>query len=165
MSESAQRPTLASLFERAIQIENQAGDIYRALEKRFAHYPEAAVLWKAMAADEDVHAQVLRRVLEGASPEQLDRPAPVEAWTNVSKILELMSQDLLGSIRTLRDAYELAHGLEFSEVNSVFELLAVDLVPSDVERDFVSSHIITHQNRLFEFRQSQEIDLEQISPQ
>jgi len=153
MSESIQQHTLEELFECAIQIENQAGSIYRELEKRFSHHPESAALWKVLAADEDVHARVLSKALEGAPQEQLAMQAPADIWANVSGILNLMSQDLLGSIETLHDAYELAHQLEFSEVNTVFEFLAVDALPGDVEREFVRSHIFMHQRRLFDFKE------------
>jgi rubrerythrin len=49
-------PTLHDLFDRAIQIEKQAELIYKELEQRFVHHPEAAALWKALAADEAIHA-------------------------------------------------------------------------------------------------------------
>jgi len=154
MENSMPAPTLRDLFERSIHIEKQAELVYRELAKRFALHPESVVLWKALAEDEVVHAQVLTQVLASASPENLASPAPAQVWTNVSAILWLMSQDLLGSIRCLKDAYELAHQLEYSEVNAIFEFLAVDAIPGNVEREFVRRHIRLHQKRLTDFSET-----------
>ena len=166
MANSVPTPTLHDLFNRSIQIENQAQLIYRELEKRFAHHPESAALWKALAADEEIHAQVLTKALASALPEKLASPAPAEVWASVTEILNLMSQDLLGSIQCLKDAYELAHQLEYSEVNAIFEFLTVDAVPGNVERGFVRTHIITHQKRLTDFSETYRgQDWQEVVPQ
>ena len=159
-------PTLHDLFDRSIQIEKQAEVIYKELEKRFAHNPEAAALWKALAADEVIHAQVLAKALEAAPPEKLASQAPVEVWASVQEILDRMGQDLPGSIKSLKDAYELAHQLEYSEVNAIFEFLTVDAVPGNVERAFVRTHIIKHQKRLTDFSEGYRgKDWEEVVPQ
>jgi rubrerythrin len=154
MSESIQQHTLEELFERAIQIENQAGSIYRELERRFSHHQESVALWKALAADEDKHAEVLAKALGDAPSEKLACPAPADVWAAVTRILKLLRQDPLRSIKNLKDAYELAHELEYSEVNAVFEFLSVDAVPGNVEREFVRTHIAMHQKRLTDFLQN-----------
>jgi len=154
MANSVPTPTLHDLFDRSIQIEKQAELLYRELEKRFAHHPASAALWKALAADEAIHAQVLTKALESTPPEKLASQAPAAVWASVTEILNLMSRDLLGSVKCLKDAYELAHQLEYSEVNAVFEFLTVDAVPGSVERSFVRTHIITHQKRLTDFSET-----------
>ena len=151
MVHSLHTPTLHDLFDRSIQIEKQAESIYQELEKRFSHHPEAAALWKAMAADEVIHANVLANTLESAPPEKLDSQAPAEVWANVREILNRMSQNVLGPIKSLKDAYELAHQLEYSEVNAIFEFLTVDAIPGNLERAFVRTYIIKHQKRLTDF--------------
>ncbi len=151
MDQSAQQYTLQDLFDRAIRIEKQAGSIYRELEKRFSHDREAAALWRALAADEDSHAAILSSVLRDAPADKLARPAPDEVWYQVTHILNVLSRDLLASIENLRDAYELAHQLEYSEVNAVFEFLSVDALPGKVEREFIRKHIAEHQKRLSDF--------------
>ena len=166
MSESTQQHTLRELFERAIQIENQAGSIYRELESRFSHHQESAALWKALAADEDKHAEVLEKALDEAPTEKLASQAPADVWTAVAQILNRLSQDPLSSIGNLADAYELAHELEYSEVNAVFEFLSVDAVPGNVERGFVRAHITMHQKRLMDFRENYTgEDWSQVIPQ
>jgi rubrerythrin len=166
MSESIQQHTLEELFERAIQIENQAGSIYRELERRFSHHQESVALWKALAADEDKHAEVLAKALGDAPADKLACQAPADIWAAVTQILSLLSQDLLSSIKNLKDAYEIAYELEHSEVNAVFEFLSVDVVPGNVEREFVRTHITAHQKRLTDFLQySGGKDLSRVIPQ
>ena len=151
MSTSARQCTLQELFYRAIQIENKAEEIYRELEKRFAHDREAAAFWRSLAEDERAHAEVLANVMEEASPEKLESLAPDEVWIEVTHILHFMDRDLLRPIKSLRDAWELAHQLEYSEVNAVFEFLSVDALPGVVEREFVHTHIAMHQKKLNDF--------------
>jgi len=166
MSGSTQQHTLEELFERAIRIENQVGSIYRELERRFSHHQESVALWKALAADENMHAKVLAKVLGDAPSEKLACQAPADAWAAVTQILNLLSRDLLSSIQNLKDAYELAHELEHSEVNAVFEFLALDVVPGNVEREFVRTHIAAHQKRLTDFRQNYRgKDWSEVTPQ
>jgi hypothetical protein len=151
VTNSIPAPTLGDLFDRSIQIENQAQAIYTELEKRFAHHPEAATLWKALAADEAIHARVLAKALASAAPEKLASEAPAEVWASVTEIMHRMSQNVVDSVKSLKDAYELAHQLEYSEVNAIFEFLTVDAIPGNLERAFVRNHIITHQKRLTDF--------------
>ena len=166
MVHSLHTPALHDLFDRSIQIEKQAEVIYKELEEMFAHHPEAAALWNALAADEVIHAQVLAKALESAPPEKLANQAPAEVWASVQEILDRMGQDLLGSIKSLKDAYELAHQLEYSEVNAIFEFLTVDAVPGNVERAFVRTHIIKHQKRLTDFSEGYRgKDWEEVVPQ
>ena len=107
-----------------------------------------------MAADEDEHAKVLAKVLGDAPSKKLACQAPADVWAAVTQILHLLSQDLLSSIKNLKDAYELAHELEYSEVNAVFEFLSVDAIPGRVEREFIRTHITAHQKRLTDFLQN-----------
>src|SRR5512140_2975660 len=109
MTNSTSMPTLQDLFNRSIQIENQARLLYQELEKRFAHHPESSALWKALAADEEIHAQVLTKALAAIPSEKLADQAPAAVWTSITEISNHMSQDLLGAVKCLKDAYELAH--------------------------------------------------------
>lgn len=153
MTETRQQ-TLEALFESAIQIERQVGNIYRELADRFAHHPQSVALWLSLAADEEVHARVLVRVRQGASPEKLASPAPAETLAAVAEISNRLGQAPLASVTNLEDAYELAHEFEHSEVNAIFEFLSVDVVPGAIEGEFVRTHIARHQQKLADFRQS-----------
>lgn len=154
MSETVQTPTLKELFEHAIQLELQAGRIYRELADRFAHHQQAATLWQALAADEDAHAEMLTQALESVPADKLANQAPAAVWAKVAEILRLMSRKPQRTITNLADAYELAHQLEHSEINAVFEFLSVDVVPGKIEREFVRTQVIVHQQRLTEFREN-----------
>jgi hypothetical protein len=99
-----QQQTLKDLPERTIKIETQAERIFRELERRFSRYPESALLWKALATGDGVHARVLKKVLESASQETLAAQPPADVWDDVSAILNLMHQDLHGAVKALNDA-------------------------------------------------------------
>lgn len=154
MADSTPNHTLRELFQRSIQIENKAELLYRELERRFAHYPEAAALWRTLAGDEAVHAQVLRDALRAAPPEELDCVAPPEAWTSAKEILDFLDRDLCGTVENLEDAFQLAHQIEYSEAVAIFEFLAVDALPGHAERGFVRTHVLMHQRRLTDFGES-----------
>jgi hypothetical protein len=62
-----------------------------------------------------------------------------------------LNKDLIGPIETLDDAYELAHGLEFSEVNTIFAFLAGEYVPSEHRKEFVRVEITRHLEKLTHF--------------
>ena len=151
MTESISKHTVKDLLDRAIQIELQTRSLYLELARRFAHHQESLALWEALAAEEDVHAQVLVDILESALPEKLMNQAPADVWANMTRIETLMRQTTVDSIKNLKDAFDLAHQLEYSEVNAVFEFLSVDVVPGHLEREFVRTHITLHQKRLADF--------------
>jgi len=153
MSRSAQRLTLHEALEQAILVEEAIGGLYRELQRRFSHHPGAVALWKAMAADEDGHAQMLRQVQERSSPELLGQLATGETGAKIASVIKLIDTDPLTSVSTLEDAYDLAHRLESSEVNSVLQFLVTEAVPGDLEPDFIRGHITVHQKRLADFRQ------------
>ena len=62
----------------------------------------------------------------------------------------MLSKDLVGSINTLDDAYELAHQIEFSEVNAIFKFLSSELIPFDKQEKIISSGIVQHQQKLLD---------------
>lgn len=166
MTGTEQQTTLEVLFESAIRIEELAGIFYRELAERFVAHPHSVALWRSLAADEDMHARVLARVLAAAPAEKRTSPAPVETWVAVAEVLQRMEQDPVGSIKSLQDAYELAHEFEHSEVNAIFEFLSIDLLPGAIEAEFVRTHIAQHQQKLADFRQSyQGEDWRQVVPQ
>lgn len=154
MSEQDGRLTLKQVLDAAIQIEQAAAGLYRRLHARFSHHPRSAALWEAMAADEDGHARFLREVEARSPGEILALPATAETVAKVLRVSRLSGQDLLSPIRTLRDAYDVAHQLESSEINAILEFLVTEALPGDFEPEFIRGHITAHQQRLTDFRQS-----------
>jgi len=151
MRELNHEKTIDELFKRAIKIERKAGDIYKELSNLFSHIPEVSALWKGLAEDETLHMNTLQDIHKSLTQEQLSSPSDEQIWENVVKIQYLLDKDLLGQIKNLDDAYELAHELEFSEVNAIFKFLTIDLVPSEERKEFVMSEIKQHQQKLLDF--------------
>lgn len=165
MTETKQQQTLEALFEAAIRIEALAATMYRGLAERFAHHPQAVALWHSLAADEDMHARVLARVLAALPPDQRTSSAPAETWLSVAEILGRREREPVSSVMSLQEAYELAHEFEHSEVNAIFQFLSVDLLPGAIEAEFIRTHIAQHQQKLTDFRQAyQGEDWRQVHP-
>lgn len=151
MSTASAEPTIQNLLELIFQIKYRARNVYRELEKRFSHHEPSAALWKSMAEDEEVQARVLTDILVNTASETLDSPIPTDTWVNAVRIWHLMHRDLLGAVKNLKDAHGIAYQLEYLEVNAIFELFSVDVMPGDIEREFVRTHIAQHQQRLADF--------------
>ncbi len=47
MMESGSKDTIEAIFERAIQIEDKAANVYREFSRLFSHIPEISALWSA----------------------------------------------------------------------------------------------------------------------
>ena len=151
MMELGSKETIGELFDRAIEIEHEAASIYTEFSRLFSHVPGLSAFWKGLVDDEMLHARTLEDVRKSLTPEQLLSPPDKEMWENVARIQRMLSKDLVGSIGSLDDAYELAHDLEFSEVNAIFKFLAAEFVPSQERNKFVISEIVQHQKKLSDF--------------
>ena len=143
--------TIESLFEHAIEIEYKAAHLYEKLSKLFSHVEGLSDFWDELVNDEKQHATTLQEVKKQLTPEQLLTHSDKEIWANIASLQRLLSKDLVGAIKTLDDAYELAHELEFSEVNAIFKFLTVGFIPSDARKKHVNSHIQEHQQKLLDF--------------
>ena len=147
-------PTIQNLIELSFQIHYRARNVYRELAKRFSHHEPSAALWKSLTEDEEAQAQVLTDVLVNATVEKLVSPVPADTWANAKRIWHLVHQDLLATVKNLKDAHGIAYQLEYLEVNAIFELLSVDVLPGHVEREFIRTHIAQHQQRLADFSEN-----------
>jgi hypothetical protein len=113
--------------------------------------PGLPTFWQGLHDDEIQHAITLQNVRKSLTPEQLLSHSPKEMWATAMIIQQMFSKDLLGSINTLNDAYELAHELEFFEVNAIFKFLASELIPYDKQAEFIDSALKQHQQKLLDF--------------
>lgn len=143
--------TIELLFEHAIEIEYKAAHIYERLSKLFEHVPGLSDFWSDLAQDEIRHAATLLDVQKLLTPEQLSARSNKKIWDNVTNTQHLLNRDLVGTINTLDDAYELAHNIENSEVNAIFQFFAAEYVPSDERKKFVVSEITQHLKKLMDF--------------
>jgi rubrerythrin len=153
MATPGSRPTLEDLFERAIEIEKTAAEVYATFSRWFSHVPRVSAFWRELNQDEIEHAETLGAIRDRLTPQQLSSAAEEGIWKAVHDIRNRLRKDWKGHVDTLDDAYDLAHELEFSEVNAVFRFLAVDVVPSEEREKFVVSQITQHQQKLLDFGQ------------
>jgi rubrerythrin len=151
MRKPGSRDALEEIFRRAVEIERAAAGIYTRFSQLFSHLPEISAFWLGLAEDEMQHANTLRDVCELLTSEQLASPCDIEISERVAAAQRMVREDSPASVKNLDDAYEVAHELEFSEVNAVFKLLATAFVPSEERRQFVVEQITQHQQKLVDF--------------
>jgi hypothetical protein len=116
--------TIDTLFTLSIETEMAAREFYEGLLRLFGHNPRAARVWEEMRSDEEEHARFLEEVRARLTPEQLQEPADPEMMRGLrNALMKFSPQGMLQSIRDLNDAYNYAHELENSEINSVLEFI------------------------------------------
>jgi len=149
MTESSHKQTVDQLFDEAIAFERKAAETYVELSRLFSHYPEVSAVWNNMRDDELFHADVLENLRTELSHKHLSSAVEQAVWKKVISVNQLLGGDLIGPIRNLRDAYELAHQLEASEVNAIFQFL-IEVMPNPERKRFVLSMLKQHLERLYD---------------
>lgn len=142
--------TVAKLFEDAIALERAAETLYEKLGGMFANYPEVALFWRHYADEENGHASYLERVRAGVGEGRLVQPANEDMLRKVRDCLEQASPSRLGKVKTLEDAYQLAHELENSETNAIFEFIILNFATDELAKShsFLRTQLNTHIARL-----------------
>jgi len=142
--------TVAELFERAIALERAAEALYQQLGKMFANQPEVALFWKRYADEEDGHASYLERIQAGVGAGRLVQHANEDMLRKVHDCLEQASPARLNHVKTLEDAYQLAHELENSETNAIFEFIVLNFSTDELAKShsFLRTQLNTHIARL-----------------
>jgi rubrerythrin len=146
--------TLAEVIERAAGLETQLREVYESFAELFSAEPEAASFWQEMAEGERVHASQLVETLSAYSPERLAEQADLKLVSAVDGVEEAVREARGVPVVTLDDAYEVAHMLESSEINTVFGLLVA--MPSDTQSvsTLVAAQFDEHLAGLAEFGKS-----------
>ncbi len=140
--------TVGDLFELAIAAELGAQEIYQLMEQMFHHDPDAAKFWKRYAAEEAGHASWLITLRNRLPPEKLAEPADPLVLENARRLLEHSANELLGKIRNLDDAYQLATEMEGGETNAVFEFLIDHFSDDPNTPAFLRAQLHGHISRL-----------------
>ncbi len=153
MIESGLKVTNEAIFEYAIEIEYKAADIYREFSQLFSHIHEIYAFWRELTEEEMQHADMLQDIRKSLTNEQLQSPCDKKLLDIVARIQHMLRGFFTESIKNLDDAYELAHELEFSEINVLFKLLATKFVSSEQQKKIVSK-IMLHQQKLMHFNQN-----------
>lgn len=143
--------TTSELINVAIAAENAARDIYLAFSRMFRHRSDVADFWRTMANDEEEHARVLARVHGVVSIEGLTCPVDARVAAKAYQLQSIDIDAMIGTVKNLNDAYQTAYMLESSEVNTVFNFLAINFLPKDESYNILSMYIDPHMLRLSEF--------------
>ncbi len=152
MNESHGDHTVADIFERLINIEFRAGELYGKLSILFTHVPEISAFWKELAEEEIFHMNTLLEIYKSLTEEQLFSLYEKQIWENIENIQDLLNTNLIGSIKNLDDAYELACQIEFSEINEIFKFLVTKHPLSEEQEQLVLSNVKQHHNKLTNFK-------------
>ncbi len=152
MDETNSDNTVADIYERLINIEFRAGELYGKLSILFTHVPEISAFWKELAEEEKFHMNTLLGIYKSLTEEQLFSTSEKQMWKNIVKIQDLLNTNLIGSIKNLDDAYALAQQIEFSEINDIFKFLATEHTLSEEQEELVLSNVMQHHNKLTSFK-------------
>jgi len=145
--------TIQLIFELAINWETQARDLYANFAKLFNHEPKVSAFWIQLSKDESQHIFVLKDILNKLSTEKRLMKLRNEQWTSLTELEGLIKDAITRKVSTLDDAYELAHQLERSELNTLFKLIVNDYHPDEEVKKFILSDVIEHTERLMNFGQ------------
>lgn len=140
--------TIARLLELAIAAENAAEELYRGLEARFTHHEDIANFWREYARGEVMHAAWLERLRDSLTPERLSTPADSDVMEDAYRALQAPVKRWLQDVHNLEDAYQLAHELENSEINTVFEFLISNFAEDKKTQAFLRSQLRDHIGKL-----------------
>ena len=146
--------TIQHVIQQAIEAENQSRHVYVQFSQMFSHVPDVAGFWQDLAYDEAKHAYTLKKTQDSLSTEQLAFPADRKLLRSVEKTKLFLSRISISTIRSLDDAYELAHELEFSELNYIFKCVAGDFIRQDEKKKIIFNEIEEHQRKLVDFTEN-----------
>lgn len=147
----AKTMTLSKLFECGIAAENAAREFYLGLIRKFSSRPVVCAFWKTMAENEEGHARILERSRDCVPSDRLGDGVDAVMAEKVEAISRLSVPEMLDSVHNLDDAYMLAHELENSDVNTLFDFLKLKLI-ARTEKENLSPDIIDrHLRRLLDF--------------
>ena len=139
------RQSVRILFEYAIAAEHYARELYRAFAGLFTTDSRVTAFWQSYAAEEMGHATWLEQLLKKLPPEACDAPADPDKLDMARHIIKVPLAAALAEVETLEDAYQLAHELESSEINTIFEFLlftfADDPRATQYARDQLREHV------------------------
>jgi rubrerythrin len=143
--------TIQVLLELAISWETQARDLYAKFANLFNHEPKVSAFWIQLSKDESGHIDVLKNILNNISTEKRLMEVGNERWNSVTRVEGLIKEASTRKVSTLSDAYELAHQLEMSEVNTLFKILTNNYLPDEEGHKFILSEVTEHIERLMRF--------------
>ena len=142
------RQSVRILFEYAIAAEHYARELYSEFGRRFAADPRVAAFWQRYAAEEIGHSRWLEQLLKKLPPETCDAPADFDRLEAARHVIKVPLAQALAGVETLEDAYQLAHELESSEINTIFDFLLSTFADDPQATQFARDQLRDHAARL-----------------
>ncbi len=143
--------TIRDLFDASLHAEMQGQQFYLCMSEAFAYLPPVAEFWRSLMLDESRHIAAVREIGAGLTDAQLDEPVDAAALERARSILNILTDQAIRAVRTLDDAYELAHEYESSELNRLFTFLATKFDRDGMRSSFIVHEIADHQSKLMRF--------------
>jgi ferritin len=140
--------TVDELFETAIALEEQAKALYLALAQKFAHEEDVAEFWRAYAQEEIAHARWLSAQKARLDPAILAQPADPDVLRRARRRMEQTTASAVAQIRTLDDAYELAHEIESGETNAILAFMIDHYERGAEAQAFMRAQLGEHMTRI-----------------
>ena len=154
MHQSIDERSTDIFFVYALEIEIKIGQLYKEFSTMFSDMPAIAAYWKDLLMDVMDYIKALRKIKESIDNEQVLPTIDDKIWDDVNHVRKKLDRDLLQSVNNLDDAYELAHELESSEVNAIFQFLTKKFMPKEERVKFVVSTMKNHQKKLMDFSEN-----------
>lgn len=143
--------TVKELFDLAIQAEKIMRDYYIGLTEKFQTLPDVVNFWQGLANDENGHIRWLENVCSKLPQEKLSSMADPEVITQAERALQFSVEKALDETKTLKDAYEFAHELEYSETNAIFRFLMQTFIGPAKRQQMALQEIENHLEKLMDF--------------
>jgi rubrerythrin len=140
--------TVNHLFSLAITAENAAEAMYLVLAQRFSSYVEVAQFWREMAHAETLHARVLERMRTRLDSTVLNSAVDEKVLRQAQEALRHEVVAAACAVTDLEDAYQLAHEIENSEINTVFEFLVITFPENPATGEFLREQLQIHARKL-----------------
>lgn len=138
---------LKTLFDLALAAESIMRNFYRHSTQLFCHVPRLVDFCKNMEKDESLHIEKLLALRDALSPEKLRQRVDPKDLKAMKEIRMTFPDEILKRIETLDDFFELAHEMESSEINALFQSLLKEYSPSPREtRAFLFLHDAHQEN-------------------
>lgn len=139
---------LGKIFEKAIETKRRVGQIYRQFARLFSHIPEVEDFWRKMNINQITHADWLKETKESLTKEQILSLPEVDLVLKIHSIKSLFERHAEKAVENLLDAYEIAHEIEFSEVNDLFKMLSKDFISSEEKKNLILDEIDEHSKQI-----------------
>lgn len=142
--------TIGEVLQKAISYEETSKHFYLELARKFSENEGAKEIFLEMSRDESMHKSELEGISAQLSETELQAKADESLIGMMESIDKIQMRTNLDKIQTIREAYEIAHEMEFTEINNLFLYLRLELIPEETRKEIIKSDITKHTKKIFE---------------